>query len=84
MPVLFALRAKVDEEVDWLVKEYVMRPVEQSVWAAPVVVLRKGDDSIRLYRRLQSYHQNIPEEQSICYPHYKRSLCNSGRRKEVY
>ena len=48
MPVLFALRAKVDEEVDWLVKEDVLRQVEQSAWAAPVVVLRKGDGSIRL------------------------------------
>ena len=31
--------------------------------------------------RLQSYHQPISEEQSICYPQCTGSLCNSSRRK---
>ena len=46
-PVPYALRDKVDKEIDHLVKEGVIQPVTHSDWAAPVVPLVKRDGSVR-------------------------------------
>ena len=62
-PVPFALQAKVDTEIDRLVREGVPTPVEQSEWASPIVVVRKSDGSIRLcvdYKvTINEYLENI-------------------------
>ncbi len=42
------MRTKVDEELNRLQKEHVIRPVKHSEWAAPVVPILKTDGSIRL------------------------------------
>ena len=47
-PVPYALRDKVDKELDHLVKEGVIQPVTHSDWAAPVVPVVKRDGSVRL------------------------------------
>ena len=47
-PVPYALRDKVDKEIDHLVKEEVIQPVTHSDWAAPVVPVVKRDGSVRL------------------------------------
>ena len=61
-PVPFALQAKVDTEIDHLVRG-VLTPVEQSEWASPIVVARKSDSSIRLcgdYKvSINEYLENI-------------------------
>ena len=61
--VPFALQAKVDTEIDRLVREGVLTPVEQSEWASPIVVVRKSDGSIRLcgdYKvTINEYLENI-------------------------
>ena len=45
--VPFALQAKVDIEINRLVKEGVLTPVEQSDWVSPIVVVRKSDGNSR-------------------------------------
>ena len=59
----FALQAKVDTEIDRLVRGGVLTPVEQSKWASPIVVVRKSDGSIRLcgnYKvTINEYLENI-------------------------
>ena len=46
--VPYALKQKVEEELNRLQKEGIIQPVENSKWAAPVVIARKADNSIRI------------------------------------
>ena len=47
-PISYAMTQKVDNEIDRLLKEDIIEPIEISDWAAPVVPILKGDGSIRL------------------------------------
>ena len=47
-PLPYALRERVDQELDRLIRLGVITPVKQSNWAAPVVPVVKSDNSIRL------------------------------------
>ena len=47
-PVPYALKSKVEDELSRLEKEGVIRPVEFSQWAAPIVPIVKGDGTIRI------------------------------------
>lgn len=46
--VPYAMRPKVDAEIDRLIKEDIVTPVKYSEWAAPVVPLLKPDGNCRL------------------------------------
>ena len=46
--VPYAIKGKVNEELDRLVKEGVLKPVNSSEWASPVVTVVKPDGSLRL------------------------------------
>ena len=47
-PVPYALQQKVEEELDRLLGERILQPVERSKWAAPLMVVRKADNTVRL------------------------------------
>ena len=47
-PVAFALREKIDKELDRLVRDGILKPVEYSAYASPVVPVLKRDGTIRL------------------------------------
>ena len=42
------MRAKVDEEIDRLLKENIISPVKYAEWAAPVVPILKPIGTVRL------------------------------------
>ena len=46
--VPYALKAKIDKELDRLVQQGVIEPIEMSEWAAPIVPVLKKDGSIRI------------------------------------
>ena len=47
-PLPYALKEKVEFELERLVKEGVIEPVQFSEWAAPIVPIVKVDNSIRI------------------------------------
>ena len=47
-PVPYAMRAKVEAELDRLRREDVIEPVKYSEWAAPLVPVLKPDNTVRL------------------------------------
>ena len=47
-PVPYALKQKVENELDRMINSGILEPVEISDWASPVVPVRKSDNSIRL------------------------------------
>ena len=47
-PVPYAMRERIEQEIDRLKQEGVIRPVEFSDWAAPIVPVLKSDGSVRL------------------------------------
>ena len=47
-PVPYAMRAKVEQELDRLVEEGILEPVQHAEWAAPIVPVLKSDQSVRI------------------------------------
>lgn len=47
-PVPYAMKAKVEAELERLLRENIIEPVKHSEWAAPVVPVLKPDNTVRL------------------------------------
>ena len=58
-PVPYSLREKVDKELDKQVEAGILKKVERSEWASPVVIVPKPDGSVRIIimQRLQGINQ---------------------------
>lgn len=58
----FAMREKVEVELDRLIKEHIIEPVNFSEWAAPVLPVPKSDGSVRL---CGDYRVTVSKESSL-------------------
>lgn len=47
-PLPFAMRSRVDAELDAMLRAGVIEPVDQSDWATPLVIASKADGGIRI------------------------------------
>ena len=47
-PVPYALQKKVEEELGRLQNEGILKPIDHSYWAASIVVVRRGEGSLRI------------------------------------
>ncbi|KAL0268628.1 UNVERIFIED_CONTAM: hypothetical protein PYX00_010487 [Menopon gallinae] len=47
-PVPYAIKEKIEKEIDRLVEEGILSPVESSEWATPIVPVLKKDNTVRL------------------------------------
>lgn len=47
-PVAYSVYQSVDDELDRLERMKIITPVDYSEWAAPIVVVRKANESIRI------------------------------------
>ncbi len=58
----FAMREKVEAELDRLIKEHIIKPVKFSEWAAPIMPVLKPDGSVRL---CGDYRVTVNRESSL-------------------
>lgn len=87
--VPYALKAKVEAEIDRLVKEEVLEPVQFSEWATPVVPVLKKDGSVRLCgdyritvnRDAKTDTYPLPRIERIFLPHWLVELFS---RKSIF
>ena len=79
-PVPFALRSKMEEDLNRLLKEGIIEPVQFSDWATPVVPVVKEDGSLRLCGDYRITVNRVPN--------LKSTLClmwrTFGRRRVVH
>ena len=66
-PIPYALKEKVDMELERLQREGVLEPAEFSQWAAPVVPVLKEDGSVRLCGDYRTTVNQVLERDSYPY-----------------
>jgi len=73
--VLYALKDEVERELDKLEKNGVIVKTERSQWASPIVVVPKGDKSVRICGDYKITINSAVEDEQ--YPHPKGLVCCS-------
>jgi len=82
-PVPHALREKIEVELDRLVSEGTIEPMEFSDWAAPIVLIVKSDKSIRICGDYKVTEQSGQAGQ-LSHTQDRRFICYSWGRREIY
>ncbi|CAG9120903.1 unnamed protein product [Plutella xylostella] len=80
-PLPYALKARVDRELDAMLAAGVVEPVTRSDWATPLVVVNKADGGLRIcadYKLLRKgKHWRWGVEQNLAFEKVKTLLCST-------
>ena len=68
-PVPYAIKPKVEAELDSLVRSGVLEPVKQSDWATPIVPVMKKDESVRVCGDFKVTINPVLEAEQYPLPH---------------
>jgi hypothetical protein len=79
--VPFALREKIEAELERLCKEKVIEPVQFSEWATPIVPVVKGDGSIRICGDYKITVNRAASVESYPIPRIEDLLASIGNAK---
>ena len=79
--VPFALRDRVESELDKLVKEGILHPVQFSDWAAPIVPVVKKDGSIRICGDYKLTANRVSFTDQYPIPHINDLLASTAKAK---
>ena len=64
--VPYALKEQVEKELDKLKKHGVIKKTDKSCWASPIVVLPKGDNTVRICGDYKAtINQSVEDEQYV-------------------
>ena len=74
--VPFKLKEKVSQELDRLEREGIIRPVKNSDWTSPVVVVTKKDGSVRLCMDCKVSVNKVLETEHYPLPNMNDLLAN--------
>ena len=82
-PLPYVMRDMMDKEIDRLLAEDIIEPVQYSDWAAPVVPVMKADKSVRL---CGDYKLTEPSSQTgqISYSPNRGFVCTAWERYHVH
>ena len=80
-PVPYALRAKVEQELERLEQLGIIKPVQFSGWAAPIVPIVKGDGSIRICGDYKVTVNHAAKVETYPLPKIDDLLASLGRGK---
>ena len=79
-PVPYALRVKVERELDCLQADGVIEPIQFCDWATPIVPVVKKDRSVRICGNYK-FTINQAAKTDLSTAPYSRFVCLTGRRK---
>ena len=80
-PVPFALKGRIEEELERLQRDGIIEPVKFSEWAAPVVPVLKSDGSLRLCGDYKVTVNSVANVESYPLPRINDLLASLDRRK---
>ena len=76
----YAMRAKIEEELEKLKQQGILEPIAYSEWATPIVPVLKPDCSVRICGDFKITVNTAAKLEKYPIPRIEDLFCNPGRR----